>query len=101
MVDYSYNYCDLRTQFEQAQANLLHTWQTQQILMAIQAPREHICQQPFYPPASIQQMSVYPPVKECCCEDYSTFRQRRTNCKNCGAPLTNGNLCVYCDTNNV
>ena len=100
MFDYSCN-CDLRTQLEQAQANLWCTLLTQHILMSPQATCAVVDQQHTPPPAWVHAAHVYQPTNQCRCDDYSSFRQRRTNCKNCGAPLTHGNLCVYCDTNNV
>ena len=93
MFDYSSCVCDSRTQLEQAQANLWFTLQTQQILMA--APTT--CVQP---PAWVHAARVYPTANQCRCDDYSSFRQRRTNCKNCGAPTGIDGHCHYCGTYN-
>jgi len=37
---------------------------------------------------------------ECCCDDGSSLKPKKTNCVNCGAALRGKHRCIYCDTYN-
>lgn len=83
----------------QAQNNALYASQQQMIRDACQATNAIVAPAPVMP-AWTQMAWVYPSIPECCCESDTPPRPRKSNCKNCGAPLPIGGLCRYCDTYN-
>ncbi len=89
---------DLRSLLEAQQANICCTIQTQAILSSIPA----VSQRPLQSPAwtQIAHPYYYPNIPECCCDDGSLSRPKKTNCRNCGAPVTRSGFCEYCDTYN-
>lgn len=87
-------YCDIRSLLEAQQANICCTIQTQAILSSTPA----IGQRPLQPPAWTQ--IAHPYIPECCCDDGSLSRPKKTNCRNCGAPVSRSGFCEYCETYN-
>lgn len=72
--------CDLRSLLEEQQANICCALQTQAMWIA----------HPYY----------YPSIPERCCDDGSLSHPKKTNCRNCGAPVSRSGFCEYCDTYN-
>ena len=95
--------CDLRTMLETQMYNLSLS-QTQIMQSTLQAPTYISANQHFIPHAPAWTQIAYPyyfpQVPKNCCESIDIQHSKRTNCKNCGAPLMRDGFCKYCDTYN-
>ena len=90
-------YCDLRTFLLQAQQDLSNVIQTQNILSGFYNTGDLIVKEGNLYQATSMHTWTQLTVPKYCCEDRV---QRKTNCKNCGAPLFYTGFCSYCETYN-
>ena len=90
-----YDICDLRSLLEEQKVNICCTLQTHAILSSIQA----VSQRPLQSPAWTWIAHPYV-IPQYCCESPDTSLPRKTNCRNCGAPVPRSGFCEYCDTYN-
>lgn len=86
---------NLRSLLEEQQANICCTLQTQAILSSIPAVSQRSLQSPAW--TQIAHPYVIP---QCCCEAPDPLLPQKTNCRNCGAPVSHSGFCEYCDTYN-
>ena len=94
----TYNATDLVSALNAQQADLWCTLQTQMILSMPHTGNTYITTKPAW--TKIAYPYYYPNIPECCCDDGSLSRPKKTNCRNCGAPVSSSGFCEYCNTYN-
>lgn len=94
-TDTTYNATDLVSVLNAQQADLWCTLQTQMLLSMPHARSVYVAEEPAW--TKIAHPYVIP---QCCCEVPDTSLPRKTNCRNCGAPVSHSGFCEYCDTYN-
>ena len=91
----TYNATDLVSALNAQQADLWCTLQTQTLLSMPHARSAYVAEEPVW--TKIAHPYVIP---QCCCEAPDPLLPRKTNCRNCGAPVTRSGFCEYCNTYN-